>query len=145
MGEGGGGAWETLETFLARAYSAATKVFLNEDRVLANVDVVIEEMRGLRLCVPDGVEVQRVEVEEGSGEVSGKGKGREESNGDARVVEGEALDLYDVVALGGTFDHLHAGHKILLGMAASVTERRLIVGVTGMSVSLVLGGVVLLC
>ncbi|KIY71202.1 Nucleotidylyl transferase [Cylindrobasidium torrendii FP15055 ss-10] len=38
--------------------------------------------------------------------------------------------LYPVVALGGTFDHLHAGHKILLSMAAWVTKEKLIVGVT---------------
>lgn len=36
-----------------------------------------------------------------------------------------------VVALGGTFDHLHAGHKILLSMAARLARATLIVGVTG--------------
>ena len=37
---------------------------------------------------------------------------------------------YEVTALGGTFDHIHDGHKILLTMAAFVTSKRLIVGVT---------------
>ena len=32
--------------------------------------------------------------------------------------------------LGGTFDHLHAGHKILLSIAAWVSRNKLIVGVT---------------
>lgn len=36
-----------------------------------------------------------------------------------------------VVALGGTFDHLHAGHKILLSMAAWIASEKVIVGVTG--------------
>lgn len=36
-----------------------------------------------------------------------------------------------VVAVGGTFDHLHDGHKILLTVSAFLTGRRLIVGVTG--------------
>lgn len=36
-----------------------------------------------------------------------------------------------VVALGGTFDHLHAGHKILLSMSAWIASARLIVGITG--------------
>lgn len=39
---------------------------------------------------------------------------------------------YPVVALGGTFDHLHAGHKILLSMAAWIASTKVIVGVTGM-------------
>ncbi|CAO1613491.1 unnamed protein product [Parajaminaea phylloscopi] len=38
---------------------------------------------------------------------------------------------YPVVALGGTFDHLHVGHKILLSIAALVARRRIIIGVTG--------------
>ncbi|KAI0672950.1 Nucleotidylyl transferase [Trametes maxima] len=38
--------------------------------------------------------------------------------------------LYPVVALGGTFDHLHAGHKILLSMGAWIARDKLIVGIT---------------
>jgi len=38
---------------------------------------------------------------------------------------------YPVAALGGTFDHLHAGHKILLSMGAWIAKDKLIVGVTG--------------
>lgn len=41
--------------------------------------------------------------------------------------------LYPVTATGGTFDHLHAGHKILLSMAAWITGQKLIVGITGMT------------
>jgi hypothetical protein len=44
---------------------------------------------------------------------------------------GDLPGLFPVVALGGTFDHLHAGHKILLSMAAWITAEKIIVGVTG--------------
>ncbi|ELU45036.1 cytidylyltransferase domain-containing protein [Rhizoctonia solani AG-1 IA] len=37
---------------------------------------------------------------------------------------------YPVSALGGTFDYLHPGHKILLSMAAWITTSKLIAGVT---------------
>lgn len=36
---------------------------------------------------------------------------------------------WGVVAMGGTFDHLHAAHKLLLHAALFITEQRLIVGV----------------
>lgn len=39
-------------------------------------------------------------------------------------------NIYSVSALGGTFDHLHDGHKILLSIAAFLTSHRLIIGVT---------------
>lgn len=40
--------------------------------------------------------------------------------------------IFPVVAVGGTFDHLHAGHKILLSMTAWICKEKIIVGVTGM-------------
>lgn len=38
---------------------------------------------------------------------------------------------FERVAVGGTFDHLHAGHKILLTMTALLSEKSMVVGVTG--------------
>lgn len=37
---------------------------------------------------------------------------------------------YGVSAVGGTFDHLHDGHKILLSVALFITKDRLIIGLT---------------
>lgn len=37
---------------------------------------------------------------------------------------------YNSVVLGGTFDRLHVGHKILLSEAAMRAQKRLVVGVT---------------
>lgn len=49
---------------------------------------------------------------------------------DEEAPDGHQVIMYEHVALGGTFDHLHAGHKILLTMAAFITSKRLVVGVT---------------
>ncbi|TIC00326.1 Nucleotidylyl transferase [Wallemia mellicola] len=39
--------------------------------------------------------------------------------------------IYDTIALGGTFDHLHAGHKVLLSLAAYISRKKVVIGVTG--------------
>lgn len=48
-------------------------------------------------------------------------------------LESNLPPFYPNVVLGGTFDHLHPGHKILLSMGAWIASRKLIVGVSGMS------------
>lgn len=37
---------------------------------------------------------------------------------------------FDISAVGGTFDHIHDGHKILLSISAFLTKSKLIVGLT---------------
>lgn len=43
----------------------------------------------------------------------------------------QAPRRYNVVAVGGTFDHLHAGHKILLTMTAWLAQEKVVCGITG--------------
>lgn len=38
---------------------------------------------------------------------------------------------FEQVAVGGTFDHMHAGHKILLTMTALLASKKLYCGITG--------------
>ena len=100
---------------------------------------MIDELRGLPFCVPNGAKVDRVTVED-EGESRGKGKGKGHSSAGAEEVTNDRIEVnggrgegYAVAALGGTFDHLHAGHRILLTLAAYITryDGRLIVGVSG--------------
>ncbi|KAG7400681.1 hypothetical protein PHYBOEH_004728 [Phytophthora boehmeriae] len=51
---------------------------------------------------------------------------------DVNYFENEHADLtpHDLVVLGGTFDHLHNGHKKLLSLAVSICANRILIGVT---------------
>ncbi|XP_053609329.1 bifunctional coenzyme A synthase isoform X2 [Plodia interpunctella] len=57
-------------------------------------------------------------------------KGIDVSNSIDSQVSDEPVKRYEYVALGGTFDRLHNGHKILLSEAALRTTKHLTVGVT---------------
>lgn len=55
---------------------------------------------------------------------------------DARIIPSSAANKplsFKRVAVGGTFDRLHAGHRLLLAVAAMVSEEDLNIGVTGAS------------
>ena len=42
----------------------------------------------------------------------------------------EVVRTFSDVALGGTFDHIHNGHRLLLAQSALLAQRRLVVGVS---------------
>lgn len=51
--------------------------------------------------------------------------------------DGQSLMPFKNVALGGTFDRLHAGHRLLLAAAAAVCSSSLYVGVAGASLCII--------
>ncbi|GAA5940747.1 putative pantetheine-phosphate adenylyltransferase [Sporobolomyces koalae] len=117
--------WLPLERALASIYSAATREFLRSGRVLAKVDVVVDAIRQIATCPPPGARVVKWEYSDPSTPASAPAADTKLESAE-RIPEGS----YPVVALGGTFDHLHAGHKILLSMACSIATRKVIVGVS---------------
>ncbi|KAI3404475.2 hypothetical protein KGF56_002667 [Candida oxycetoniae] len=47
------------------------------------------------------------------------------------ILDKKSIGEFTTTAVGGTFDHLHDGHKILLSMALFLTRSRMIIGITG--------------
>ena len=124
--------WDEFQAVVVRIYTAATEVYLKENRPLSVVDVLFDSIRnGKELAGSwNGTVIYSQQATTDSASTKELVAGVESEGGEIR---GERL--FEVTALGGTFDHLHAGHKILLTMAAWITTRRLIVGITGQSFS----------
>ncbi|KAI6166946.1 hypothetical protein EDD17DRAFT_1773949 [Pisolithus thermaeus] len=109
--------WDDVQRLLTYVYMQATKVAQDNGRILMDLSVLL---RGYEQPLPtdlaDGMDMCfLVQGDPGPSQSS---------------AEGALPPLYPVAILGGTFDHLHAGHKILLSMGAWISERKLIIGVT---------------
>ncbi|KAJ7685335.1 hypothetical protein DFH06DRAFT_1158161 [Mycena polygramma] len=134
------GCWNDVQQLLTFVYVQATKIAQDAGRLLMDIDVLLlgpNEPLPDALVAPDIV--FRVAGDPNPLPVSLVHLPMETlpralspalpANAPAPTSP-DAPSLFPVVALGGTFDHLHAGHKILLSMAAWIAASKLIVGVT---------------
>lgn len=138
-------SFEVIQKLLSELYILAT-ASLPED---TPCDVVIQVLRGqekqdilidMESIQPETLKnmFESVEIvndaDAPNGQHANTTSSQEQSshttNGAATHSERED-DHLGTVALGGTFDHLHAGHKILLSMACWLARRRVIVGISG--------------
>ena len=107
------GGWDAMHKLLNIYYNAATEA-KSSAGILLETSVLIkgysETRTGTVLDFPD-ISKQGLVLELG-------------------LDDNNAMIQYEVVVLGGTFDHLHNGHKILLSMAALITSKDLRIGVT---------------
>ncbi|KAJ7109520.1 hypothetical protein C8R44DRAFT_884547 [Mycena epipterygia] len=131
-------SWNSVQQLLTFVYVQATKVAQDMDRLLMQIDVLLQ---GPRDTLPEPRAppdiVFRVEGDPAllppslaSAPQETLPRGAGQSLAAPAATNPDAPSLFPVVALGGTFDHLHAGHKILLSMAAWIASEKLIVGVT---------------
>ncbi|KAF8510995.1 hypothetical protein BU17DRAFT_54918 [Hysterangium stoloniferum] len=133
-------SWAPVQKLLTHAYVQATGIAQQLDKILMKVDIIL---LGVRTAATDPP-VDDWEMVFYTGDVNGSHIPKawaslpsvslsSPASEDASLVH-HFFDVaswsFPVVALGGTFDHLHAGHKILLSMAAWITEQKIIVGVT---------------
>ncbi|TRM62564.1 hypothetical protein BD626DRAFT_569714 [Schizophyllum amplum] len=135
--------WDDVQKLLTRVYVSATKAAQELKKVLMDVDVVFKGLNegfpsldntydtvyriaGDAIPVHIPAAVMNLPHTYLSPEC-GPAPLRQPT---PAVDSGAEQSGYPVVALGGTFDHLHAGHKILLTMAAWIAREKLIVGIT---------------
>ncbi|KAL1944709.1 hypothetical protein VTO73DRAFT_3139 [Trametes versicolor] len=141
--------WDDVQRLLTFVYVQATKVAQDLGNILLDIDVLLrgtaeadafpnrvalEAERIFSVVPPDthlpalpaALQKRREEIIPLEPDVHSHS-----SPPDSPPLDPSVPALYPVVALGGTFDHLHAGHKILLSMGAWIARRKLIVGITG--------------
>ncbi|KAI8371687.1 uncharacterized protein BYT42DRAFT_581121 [Radiomyces spectabilis] len=140
--------WHALQSTLGSIYVAQLKASFSADRPLFNANVVFEDVCGYPLSIGSFTTAYVISTD----------KPHVDAWNEERVRAGLAelsivsLDLeasattdthhhppqdephppknFHHVAAGGTFDHIHAGHKILLTMTALLADKRVVIGVT---------------
>ena len=135
-------SFQILQKLLSELYILATAA-LHED---VPCDVVIQVLRGQEKktdLLIDTEDLQPETLEKifehvkivndadapGGGSQATKSPSSNTTNGEED--DDREDDHLGTIALGGTFDHLHAGHKVLLSMACWLATRRVIVGISG--------------
>ncbi|GCE97642.1 hypothetical protein ZYGM_004394 [Zygosaccharomyces mellis] len=120
-----------LDTALGRLYSSSRDYLLSKDLYRISIDVLIQQfsINDLQLdwlFVPEETYGSKFTHKN----LRVFQQPNSSSCNNTLTNSSSDFEKYKVSALGGTFDHIHDGHKILLSMAAFVTSSRLIVGVT---------------
>ncbi|KAG2158463.1 uncharacterized protein EDB93DRAFT_671313 [Suillus bovinus] len=138
--------WDNVQRLLTYVYVKATKTAQDLGKILLDVSIMLKDPSerfptnfgsGMDMCfliqgdppvphIPDSIETlpKVFVVPDKSIEAHVKHSVYVTPSGD------NSSSSYPVVALGGTFDHLHAGHKILLSMAAWIASSKVIIGIT---------------
>lgn len=134
--------WDAIQRLLTFVYVQATKVAQEMDKVLLEVDVLLKGANdGIPELAAETDAVFRVRGDSLAPPLSSLVPQYYVAPDTEAELHHQPLPppaqnvsyppIYPVTALGGTFDHLHAGHKILLSMGAWISSEKLIVGVTG--------------
>ncbi|CAL9729500.1 phosphopantetheine adenylyltransferase [Monosporozyma unispora] len=126
-----------LDDLLGKIYSNVREILMQKDLPLLPLNVLLgnfnrHDLYWDHIFVLEPTILVKYDIQFGTIE---KFKGASDSiihSANHHPVGNDSKDQnkYSVCALGGTFDHIHDGHKILLTMSAFLTSKRLIVGLT---------------
>ncbi|KAF7305048.1 CTP-transf-like domain-containing protein [Mycena kentingensis (nom. inval.)] len=128
--------WQSIQELLTFVYVQATRVAQDMNRILLQIDVLLHTPTDTlphSISNPDlvfRVEGDTLELPPVLSAIPQQQLPRGAPLPASAPFSPTCTPRLPVVALGGTFDHLHAGHKILLSMGAFLASEKLIVGVT---------------
>ncbi|TFK92298.1 Nucleotidylyl transferase [Polyporus arcularius HHB13444] len=139
--------WDDVQRLLTFVYVQATKVAQDMGKILLDIDVllkgtaepfpeqIVRDAERIFAVTPHDTQLPALpaSIEQRRSEIIVLQPDEHPLHTPAPPpppVDPSVPPLYPVVALGGTFDHLHAGHKILLSMGAWIAKEKLIVGIT---------------
>ncbi|KAI9356079.1 hypothetical protein BD770DRAFT_420418 [Pilaira anomala] len=136
--------WEKIQVFLGSLYVVQLNTSYQAGKPLFDCNVVFQDICGYPVHLEPYITAVCV-VEKDKEQVNVWNAERTDSPLDCHVLTDSHKDkhieltentgpieplVFKRVAVGGTFDHLHAGHKILLTMTAILSKECMVVGVT---------------
>ncbi|OBZ84988.1 Uncharacterized protein C1F12.08 [Choanephora cucurbitarum] len=131
--------WETVQAFLGTVYVIQLQASYAKNKPLFDCNVVFQDLCGYDIFSEPGIDTiciqeksdlltfqynQKTVLLEMSASKEIKEFVVQEHTGPIEPL------AFQRVAVGGTFDHLHAGHRILLTMTAILAQSSMVVGVT---------------
>ncbi|KDN41784.1 WD40 repeat-like protein [Tilletiaria anomala UBC 951] len=131
--------FKTIERFLKWTYAQVWSVAVKRDVLDVDIDVLplpatnAEQIGKLLGSARQIFSVADYEFEVGAQtavEVTLLKPGPKPQAQERHISPDDGFPRHHAIALGGTFDHLHVGHKILLSMACLICTKRIVVGVT---------------
>lgn len=126
-----------LDDLLGKIYSNVREILMQRGLSLLPLNVLLgnfnkHDLYWDHIFVHDPTILEKYDIQFGTVEKFNGANNHVVPSPNNHPVETDSKDQnkYSVSALGGTFDHIHDGHKILLSMSAFLTSERLIVGLT---------------
>ncbi|KAG0175487.1 hypothetical protein DFQ28_000091 [Apophysomyces sp. BC1034] len=137
--------WESLQTFLGSIFVTQLTTAYEHNKPLFDCDIILEPECGYDLaleptwstvlCAKQDIPQleawnnRRIAASLSAYEIEALSAIENDAQPETPIINNH-WKSFNHVAIGGTFDHIHAGHKILLTMAALLATTRLVVGVT---------------
>lgn len=116
-------SWSNLQRILIHFYSTIQSIFILKNEPLNNINILLQDITNLDIKNNLNFNFNSIH------QFHFKNNNLNQQQQQQQTTSHHVTSV-STTALGGTFDHLHIGHKILLTLSAWITTNRLIVGIS---------------